>query len=196
MLGLYAMGVLGVALASGVLSFGQRYSMAWVVQGAIYSLRNELYGHIMRLPFSFHDRSRQGQLISRLTGDMDQIAMFLGFGLSGVISMVLTLFGSAALLYAIDWRLGLMGTLLIPPISLTAIAGSSRLGPRFYEIRQQYGRITGQIQEAYAGVRVVKAFAREEHEIDKLADELEGFRVRWNGRGAGFRVILSRHGPS
>jgi len=75
----------------------------------------------------------------------------------------------------------LLGMLLIPPISLTAISGSSQLGPRFYEIRQQYGRITGQIQEAYAGVRVVKAFAREEHEIGKLDQELEVFRSRWMG---------------
>jgi len=180
-LGLYAMGVLGVALASGLFSFGQRYMLAWVVQGAIFSLRNELFGHIMGLPFSFHDRSRQGQLISRLTGDMDQIAMFLGFGLSSLVSMALTLFGSAGLLFAIDWRLGLLGTLLIPPIALTAISGSSQLGPRFYEIRQQYGRITGQIQEAYAGVRVIKAFAREEHEISKLDEELEAFRTRWMG---------------
>ena len=174
-LGLYTMGVVLIAIVNGVLAFAQRYSMATVVQGAVYEIRNDLYDHIIRLSFSFHDRSRTGQLISRMTGDIDQIAMFLGFGLSGLIGMSLTLVGAAIMLFQISWQLGLLGVLLIPPMSAVALSGSARLGPKFYLLRQQYGRMTSQIQESFAGVRVIKAFAREEHEIAKLRRELLEF---------------------
>lgn len=179
--GLYAVGVVAISLISGVLGFGQRYGMAHTVQGAIYDMRNTLYDHILHLPFSYHDRARTGQLISRITSDIDGVSRFFSFGLSSIISMTLTFLGASFLLFRMSWQLGLLGLAMVPPMAFTAVKGSSSLGPQFYRLRQQFGRITAQLQENYSGVRVVKAFAREEYEIAKFKRELEEFFQRRMG---------------
>ena len=179
--GLYAVGVVAISLISGVLGFGQRYGMAHTVQGAMYDMRNTLYDHILHLPFSYHDRARTGQLISRITSDIDGVSRFFSFGLSSIISMTLTFLGASFLLFRMSWQLGLLGLAMVPPMAFTAVKGSSTLGPQFYRLRQQFGRITAQLQENYSGVRVVKAFAREEYEIAKFKRELEEFFQRRMG---------------
>ncbi len=172
---LYALAVVAVALVNGFLGFGQRYGNAYVVENAVYDIRNTLYDWILHLPFGYHDRARTGQLISRLTSDVEHISRFFSFGLSGLVGMVITLLGSSVMLFRMSWQLGLMGLSLLPPIAFIALKGSDRLGPSFYAIRQQFGRITSQLQENFSGVRVVKAFAREEYEIEKFRGELSEF---------------------
>jgi len=179
--GLYAVGVVAISLVSGVLGFGQRYGMAHTVQGAMYDMRNTVYDHILHLPFSYHDRARTGQLISRITSDIDGVSRFFSFGLSSIISMTLTFLGASFLLFRMSWQLGLLGLAMVPPMAFTAVKGSSSLGPQFYRLRQQFGRITAQLQENYSGVRVVKAFAREDYEIAKFKRELEEFFQRRMG---------------
>ena len=174
-IGLYAVGVIAVALFNGMFAFGQRYGMAHTVQGAVYDIRNSLYDYILHLSFSYHDRTRTGQLISRMTSDINNISRFFSFGLSSIISMTLTFLGASFMLFSMSWQLGLLGLMLVPPMALIAVKGSSTLGPRFYSLRRQFGRVTAQLQENFSGVRVVKAFAREEYEIEKLGRELEEF---------------------
>ena len=147
----------------------------------MYDIRNDLYNFILHLPFSYHDRTRTGQLISRMTSDVDHTSRFFGFGLSRIISMILTFAGASFMLFRMNWQLALLGLMMIPPMAFTAVKGSGSLGPRFYGLRQQFGRITAQLQENFSGVRVVKAFAREEHEINKLKRELEEFLQRRMG---------------
>jgi ATP-binding cassette subfamily B protein len=173
--GLYAIAVMVVALVNGLLAYLQRFGSAYCVEGAIYDLRNTLYSWIIHQSFGFHDRSRTGQLISRMSGDMDNINRFFGFGLSGLVGMLITLLGAATMLFRMSWQLGLMGIALLPPMVWVALQGSGRLGPQFYRLRQQFGRITAQLQENFAGVRVVKAFARESFEIEKFQRELTTF---------------------
>ena len=174
-IGIYAASVVAVSVVSGILGFGQRYGMAYAVQGAVYDIRNTLYNHLLHLPFSYHDRSRTGQLISRMTSDIDNVSRFFSFGLSSIISMALTFLGSAVMLFRMSWELGVLGLMMVPPMGFIAIKGSGTLGPRFYELRQQFGRITAQLQENFSGVRVVKAFARQEHETYKFRRELSEF---------------------
>jgi ATP-binding cassette subfamily B multidrug efflux pump len=175
MVGLYSAGVVALSMLGGIFGFGHRYGMAHVVQGAVYDMRNDLYDFILHLPFSYHDRTRTGQLISRMTGDVNHISRFLGFGLARLISIVLTIVGASFMLFRMNWQLALMALGIMPVMALTAFKGSSSIHPRFYRLRQQFGRITAQLQENFSGVRVVKAFAREEHEINKLRRELEEF---------------------
>jgi ATP-binding cassette subfamily B protein len=177
--GLYAVGSVAVALVNGACGFGQRYAMANAVQGAVYDIGNQLYNYVMRLSFSYHDRSRTGQLISRLTSDIDHLTQFLSFGLSSIVGISITLIGASFMLFRMSWQMGLMGILLLPPMSFIALKGSSTLGPRFMALRQQFGRITGQLQENFSGVRVVKAFAREDYEVERFRKELrEYLRLR------------------
>jgi ABC-type multidrug transport system fused ATPase/permease subunit len=174
-LGLYAIGVVIVAVVNGLFSFGQRYGVAYLVQGALFDLRNALYSHILHLPFGFHDRTRTGQLISRMTSDIDNLTGFFDFGLTGLVGMTITFFGAAFMLFRMSWQIGLLGLGIVPPLVVVAVRGSSTLGPRFFELRRQFARIMSQLQENFAGVRVVKAFAREEHEVSRFRQELDEF---------------------
>jgi ATP-binding cassette subfamily B multidrug efflux pump len=173
--GFYAAGVVGLSMLGGIFGFGHRYGMAHVVQGAVYDIRNDLYDFILHLPFSYHDRTRTGQLISRMTGDVQHMSRFFGFGLARLIGIVLTVTGASFMLLRMNWQIALMALGIMPLMALTAIKGSGSIHPRFYSLRQQFGRITAQLQENFSGVRVVKAFAREEYEINKLRRELEVF---------------------
>jgi len=176
LVGLYAGGVVAVSVLGGIFGFAQRYGMAYMVQGAVYDVRNDLYNFILHLPFSYHDRTRTGQLISRMTSDVDHISRFFGFGLSNICSAALTFAGASVLLFVMNWHLAVLGLLMMGLMATVAVIGSGTLGPQFYGLRQQFGRITAQLQENFSGVRVVKAFAREEHEISKFTRELGQFR--------------------
>ena len=189
-IGLYAVGIVAVSVVTGVLGFGQRYGMACVVQGAVYDIRNTLYDHLLHLPFSYHDRARTGQLISRMTSDISNISRFFSFGLSSIISMTLTFLGASFMLFRMSWQLGLLGLMMVPLMGFTAVKGSGTLGPRFYGLRQQFGRITAQLQENFRGVRVVKAFARQKHEIDKFRRELNEFLRRRMGVIRVFALLM------
>jgi len=178
---LFALGMVAVSLTNAALQTIQRYSLAYSVENAVYDIRNRLYEWIIHLPFGFHDRSRTGQLISRLTSDIDRISRFLGFGIAELASVILTFLSASFMLFRMSFQLGLLGWTILPPMIWIAIRGSQELGPRFYGLRQQFGRITAQIQENYAGVRVVKAFVREQLEISKFRRELQEFNRRRMG---------------
>ena len=173
--GFYAVGVVALSMLGGLFGVGERYGIALVVQGAVYDIRNDLYDYMLRLSFSYHDRTRTGQLISRMTSDLNHASRFFGFGITRLISMSLTILGASFMLLRMNWQLGLMGIMLMPVIAITAVKGSGSMHPRFYNLRQQFGRITAQLQENFSGVRVVKAFAREEYEINMLRRELQEF---------------------
>jgi len=174
-LGLLVVGLVALTLLGGALEMVRRYSTDVIVQSAVRDIRNELYAMTLHHSFGYHDRTRTGQLISRMTSDVQHISRFLGFGLTGLLSMSLTFGGALFMLLRMSWQLALMGLLIAPPLAFVAVRASETLGPRFYRLRQQFGKVTAQFQENLAGVRVVKAFAREEYEISKLRRELDEF---------------------
>jgi ATP-binding cassette subfamily B multidrug efflux pump len=175
---LFAIGLLAVSIVSALFAAAQRYSMATIVHGLIYDIRNTLYDQILRLHFGFHDRTPTGYLISRMTSDMEALSMFLGFGLGNIVGMVITFLGALIMLVSMSWQLALVALAIVPFLAMTTLKSSNLLGPQFLGLRRQFARVTAQLQENFAGVRVVKAFAREQHEIDKLDRELDDFMAR------------------
>jgi len=175
LLGLMAVVLVALALLGAILEGFRRYNTDLVVQSAVRDIRDDLYALTMHHSFGYHDRTRTGQLISRMTSDLEHINRFLAFGLTGLLGMVLTFAGALTMLLRMSWQLALMGLVIAPPLALVAVQASERLGPRFYQLRQQFGKVTAQFQENLTGARVVKAFAREDHEIVKLKRELDEF---------------------
>mgnify|MGYP000920500035 CR=1 FL=1 len=117
-----------------------------VVQSAVRDIRDDLYALTMHHSFGYHDRTRTGQLISRMTSDLEHINRFLAFGLTGLLGMVLTFAGALTMLLRMSWQLALMGLVIAPPLALVAVQASERLGPRFYQLRQQFGKVMAQLQ--------------------------------------------------
>jgi ABC-type multidrug transport system fused ATPase/permease subunit len=168
LLGAAAIGVMAIALVQGVFTFFQRYYMEYLAQKVIYDLRNIVYRHLQNLSFSFYDHAQTGQLMSRVTGDVETLRRFLGFGLLNLLSNVLTLLSVLVILFTLDWRLAALSMVTIPPTIYVVWVFMRRVRPIYVSIQQQIAVITTRLQENLTGVRVVRAFAREEDEEARM----------------------------
>lgn len=139
-------------------------------EGIIQRLRNFLLNHIQRLPFSYHDGSQTGDLVQRVTSDVDAVRRFLALEVVASSRIIfLFLINFIAILF-LNWRLGLISVVVIP-IVLGISVFFFRLVSRAYdEYQKQEAVLTTALQENLTGVRVVKAFARQEYEQDKFED--------------------------
>jgi len=156
--------LIGVAAVRGLFSFTQGYWAEKASQSAAYDLRNILFGKIQDLSFSYHDRAQTGQLMTRMTSDVEQVRTFLGMGVIQFLSSILMLVGSAAAMFGTDWRLALLALLTVPAKLLVVFRFMTGIGPLFGQIQAKLGALNTALQENLAGVRVVQAFAREPYE--------------------------------
>ncbi len=166
-----AIAVVAVSVVRGILTYVQRYSMEWVSQRVIYDLRNRLYQHLQHLSFGFYDKAQTGQLMSRLTIDVQTTDRFLGFGVIQMTTASVTFISILVILFSMDWRLTLVSLILIPLLTHAVIVFAQKVRPLYQEIQQQMAVLTIVLQENITGMRVVKSFAREKFEIDKFAKE-------------------------
>ena len=165
--------LVGLALTQGVFSFGAGRWAAYVSERSVKRLRNRLYDHIQRLDFTFHDRETTGELLQRVTSDVDTIRKLFaeqGVGI-GRISFLFVISFSA--LYSINPRLALMSVAILPVVLLASIWFFRIVGKRFEAYQDQEAKMTNRLQENLSGVRVVKAFARQEFETAKFGEENE-----------------------
>jgi ATP-binding cassette, subfamily B, multidrug efflux pump len=168
-------GIVGIALARGLFTFLQGYLAERASQGVAYDLRDALFERIERLSFSYYDRVQTGQLVTRLTSDVEQIRAFAGSGVVQLANAVVMLIGTTALLLYLDWQLALVALAIVPVIALLLVRFVSRIRPLFREVQQTLGRLNTVLQEDLSGVRVIRAFAREDYETARykaVNDEL------------------------
>ncbi len=160
---LYLAGALLVAvtLVRGVVGYGMSYFASALAQQLAYRLRNLLYDQIQRLSFAYHDQSQTGELMSRVTADVEAIRLFFQFGWPTGFSTALTGAGTIVAMAWLDWRLTVFTTISVP-LFLAVIFGLGRLmGPLQKHGQEKTAALTVTLQESLAGIRVVKAFARE-----------------------------------
>lgn len=167
----YAGAIAGTMFISGIFWFSALYLTEFIAQKAVYDIRNRLFDHIQRLSFSYHDEAETGQLISRATSDVDMIRQFLGEGIMHLTSDGLLLIGVLAVCFYTNWRLALATTALLPFLVFSVYKFRSIVGPLFTAVQDQVGDMTTAIQQNLMGIRVVKAFAREEFEIEKFSKQ-------------------------
>jgi len=164
-----ALGVVGVTIAQGVFVFGRRYASAYIGQRAVYDIRNQLYRHLQYLPFSYYDQAQTGQIMSRATQDVETLRRFLGFGAVNIVRNAIMALGVLAMLFCIDWKMTLLVLVVLPPLVFTVRQFSRRVRPAYRRMQDQLAELTSVLQENVTGVRVVRAFAREEHEEEKFS---------------------------
>jgi len=168
-------GLVAIALARGLFTFLQGYLAERASQGVAYDLRDALFGQMERLSFSYYDRVQTGQLVQRLTNDVEQIRSFAGSGVVQLANAVVMLVGAAALLFYLDWRLALVALAVVPAIALLLVRFVRLIRPLFGQVQQTLGRLNTVLQEDLSGVRVIRAFAREDYETARykaVNDEL------------------------
>jgi len=168
---LYAILVLGVATARAVITYSQRYNIEFTAQKVIYDVRNRLYQHLQTLSFSFFDQNRTGELMSRMTSDVSTLQRAMGMGFINLFSNALTILYTLIILFSKNVQLTLMSLLFMPFLIWSVAEFSVKVRPTFRIVREQMGVFTASMQESITGVRVVKAFAQEEYEIEKFRKE-------------------------
>jgi ATP-binding cassette subfamily B multidrug efflux pump len=159
--------LVGLALARAMFTFLQGYLAERASQGVAYDLRDALFERIERLSFSYYDRVQTGQLVTRLTSDVEQIRTFAGSGVVQLANAVVMLVGTTVLLLYLDWQLALVALAVVPVIALLLVRFVGRIRPLFREVQQTLGRLNTVLQEDLQGVRVIRAFAREDYETSR-----------------------------
>lgn len=166
-----ALAVVAIAALQGLVNYGERLLMEWVGQRTIYDLRNRIYGHLQNLSFSFYDTAQTGQLMSRATADVDQLRRFVSFGIMRLVSNLVTFMFVLVTLLGMDWKLTMLSLGTMPFLALSVAAFNTRVRPRYRLIQQEMAELTTTLQENISGVRVVRAFAQEEREIEKFREK-------------------------
>ncbi|MGG1515042.1 ABC transporter ATP-binding protein [Paenibacillus oryzisoli] len=141
-----------------------------------YHLRNELYQKLQYLSFQYYDGARTGDLMSRLTADLEAIRQFIGFGFAQLLNVGLMFVFGMAMMFSINWKLALLTMITMPFLAFTAVRFEGKIHPAFRMVRQSLSTMTTAVQENITGVRTVKSFAREPHEIDKFSTRNEDYK--------------------
>ena len=164
----FALGILVAALLRLGLSMARRLVAGRVSLGVEYDLRNVLYEHLQRLELGFFDHQQTGQLMSRATVDLQAVRFFLGYGLIFIGQSLLTIGLAAVAMIAVQPGLAFLA---LSPVSLVALI-AWRYGrvsrPAMQEVQQRIAELTADTEENVSGVRVVKAFAREERQLERF----------------------------
>ncbi|RKP56993.1 ABC transporter ATP-binding protein [Cohnella endophytica] len=141
-----------------------------------YRLRNACYEKLQKLSFSYYDTAKTGDLMSRLTADIEGIRQFIGFGFAQLLNTGFLLVFGFTMMFFIDWKITLMTFAILPVLGFVAIRFEQNIHPVFRSIRSAVGRLTVRVQENITGVRTVKSFAREPFEINKFVKENVDYR--------------------
>ena len=160
--------ILGIGVVRGVLPFGVRYLSESVAAHIGYDLRNLLFNHIQYLPFSYHDHSQAGQLISRCIEDARSIERFTGFTLVELIRVSILMVGITVLLLVENARLSFIALLPLIPLMILTMRFGKKVSGIFFRVDVTLGELSSRLQENVSGVQVVRAFAREPYEMERF----------------------------
>ena len=156
--------VLIIAIVGAVGSFFEKYLTTSVSQWVAHDLRRTLYQRIQRLSLADHTGSRTGDLISRVTSDIDSIEDFISTALLGILINVLTLFGMIAVMLYVNWRFTLIALSITPVLLLVAFTYTARIKKATRAVKKQESDLLSSVAEVLTSIRVVQAFAREDYE--------------------------------
>jgi len=175
--------VLAIALLGAVSSYTEKYFSTSIGQWVTHDLRGTLYAHVQLLSLPYHDQKQTGDLISRVTSDIDAVQNFIVSGLLGVLIDCLTLFGMVGVMFYINWRFTLIALSVAPALFFVVYSYTRRIKRASREVRKKEGEIVSVIEEVLSSIRVVKAFAREDYEVRRLEEQsLETIEVSLQAR--------------
>jgi ATP-binding cassette subfamily B protein len=160
-----------IAIFRGVFNFLQGYWSEVASQGVAFDIRNIIFEKLQNLSFSYHDRSQTGKLMTRMTSDVEIVRMFVGRGALMLVSAIILLTGTLVIMFLMNWKLSLIILLIIPVIFGFFGVFVRKIMPISREVQRKLGALNTILQENLAGMRVVKAFAREEYEKQRYQQQ-------------------------
>jgi len=162
-------GLVAIALGRGLFNFLQGYLSEYTSQGVAYEMRNAIFARLPNLSFSYHDRSQTGKLMTRMTSDVELVRTFTGMGILQLLGAVIMFVGTLIILLTMNWQLTLIFLALIPLVGVLFFFFIRTMMPLSKVVQQALGELNSVLQENLAGIRIVKAFAREDYEMQRFA---------------------------
>lgn len=164
----YALLIVGFYIVAGVMLFFTRQTIIVVSRKIEYDLRNDFLSHIQRLPLSYFQNTPTGDLMAHATNDISAVRNVVGPGIMYPADTLMTLTMSLALMFVKDWQLTLLALIPMPFVSYAVYYLGKVIHEKFNERQEQYSILTTKAQENLSGARVVKAYVREEYEVEQF----------------------------
>jgi subfamily B ATP-binding cassette protein MsbA len=163
--------VAAIAIVGAVGSYAEKYLTSSVGQWVMHDLRRTLYQHIHHLSLAEHDEKRTGDLVTRVTSDIEAVQDFITSALLGMLVNVLTIVGMVAWMLYLNWRFALIALSIVPALFFVVFIFTKRIKKASRAVRQKEGELANIVQEVFSSIRVVKAFSREEYEQSRFEDQ-------------------------
>jgi ATP-binding cassette subfamily B protein len=157
--------LVGLSLVKAIFQFWMRWILIGISRDVEYDLRNDLYRHLMRLSSRYYTEHRTGDLMSKLTNDLNAVRNMIGPGIMYSATTVVVGIATVTLMIHLDWRLTLMAIAPLPLASVAVKYFGARIHRRFEQIQALYSEMTERVRENISGVRVVRAFCQEDAEM-------------------------------
>ena len=167
-LALATVAIVALAAIRSVFYTHQRVLTASVGQAVVLKLRERLFAHLQRLSLSFHSTNRTGELLTRLTSDVNMLRELLVATLLSLVSEGVILVGYLAMMFVIEWRVALVAVLVIPVIFASTTVYSGRIRNATRKVRRREGELAARLHEVLSGIHVVQLFTREDDEAERL----------------------------
>jgi ATP-binding cassette, subfamily B, multidrug efflux pump len=168
--------MIGVTIVKTVIRYNYQLSFERISQGVIFKLREKLYDRLHQLDFSFYDRTKTGDIMARMTGDLEAVRHFIAWGIYMIFENFTILVFALVFMFSIHPPLALAMLAVTPIIGFFAYKLAFTVRPTFSEVRAQFARLNSVVQENISGNRVVKAFAKEDYEIEKFSVQNREFK--------------------
>lgn len=170
--------IIGATVLRAIVRFTYQISFEWVSQGAFLKIRQDMYNKIQALDFKFFDTTRTGDIMAKMTGDMEMVRHFIAWVIYVSFENAVIFIFAVILLFTISWTFTLMLLLVMPFLAWAAFKLAAEVRPTFSAIREQFSKLNSVVQENISGNRVIKAFATEKTEINKFDRENEAYRKK------------------
>jgi ATP-binding cassette, subfamily B, multidrug efflux pump len=175
--------VAAIYITSSVFSWGQAYLMAGVTQRTVYRLRGRVSTKLGRLPLAYFDRESRGDILSRVTNDIDNISQTLQQSLTQLITSILTVIGMLIMMLTISWELAVISVLVLPVSIVVTMLIARRSQVQFAAQWQRTGTLNGHIEEMHTGHAIVKLFGRQRQAIETFDTQNESlYEASWKAQ--------------
>ena len=174
-----ALGFVGIMVIKGVATYFHQYLGDMFGIKSVYRLRNELYEKLQRLPFRYYDNAKTGDLMSRLTADVEGFRFFLSFGIAELIRFIILIAISLCVMFYYSVPLTFVTIAALPFLAVAVYRFDKRVHPAFRSIRKSFGKLNTNVQENISGIHTVKSLSREDFEISKFNSSNNEYRQKY-----------------
>jgi ATP-binding cassette, subfamily B, multidrug efflux pump len=172
-------GFIALMIIKGFATYFHQYLGDYFGIRSVYTLRDGLYKKLQRLPFRYYDNAKTGDLMSRLTADVEGFRFFLSMGFSELIRIVLLIVLSLSVMFYFSIPLALVTMAAMPFLAVVVYRFDRKVHPAFRKIRKSFGKLNTRVQENISGMNTVKSLSRENFEIGRFSDRSDDYRTKF-----------------